>query len=639
MQAIRNISLSVLAAVLGGSPMLAPAGLASAQPAAGRSEVVDGLPNPVNCREFGYDLDMLRPRGGRFSGSSSNALYGRPTMPPRVAAPAAPLPPILPPSVAAPPPPPMQARVAPPPPLALPPVASPGFAEAASPPPPPPPAPEAVVVTGSRILGGPATTGAWPVNRDRYPEAPINRVTRVAEAPVSTLSVDVDTASYANVRRHLREGVRPPADAVRVEELVNYFEYGYPVPTREEAFRPWVAVAPSPWSAGKLLLHIGLQGHDVDARQRPPLNLVFLVDVSGSMQPEDRLPLAKESLNNLIDQLRPQDRVAMVVYAGSSGLVLPSTSGREKLRMRCAVQALEAGGSTAGGEGLALAYDVAQRGIDRNAVNRVVLLTDGDFNVGVTENRPLKDFVADKRKTGVYLSVYGFGAGNYNDSLMQTLAQAGNGNAGYVDTVVESRRLFSDDFAGSTFPIADDVKVQVEFNPARVSEYRLIGYETRLLAREDFNNDQVDAGEVGSGVAVTALYELTPAGGTGSVDPLRYGRETRPASRGGGELAFLRIRHKAPGATRSVLKERPITDRDAVPSLSAAPDPIRWAAAVAGYGQLLRADPGLPADFSWEDVDALARPAVGEDPMGLRREFLDLVRLAGNAPTMNEGGR
>lgn len=623
------------------------AGLAAAPPAVAQRtpEVIDGLPTAAACRTFGYHLDFRGGGRGRFSPAYSGI----------AAMPA--------------PPPPVQPRVAPPPPMQLPPVlerqqraqgAPPPPPPVEAPPPPPPPPPPALqapsvqgmVVTGSRVnrqgylgapgraYGGPPATGAWPVNRDRYPAADANPVKRVAEAPVSTLSVDVDTASYANVRRHLREGVRPPRAAVRVEELINYFDYGYPAPSRSEVFTPWVALAPSPWSPGKQLMHIGLRGYEIDRSRRPPLNLVFLVDVSGSMAPEDRLPLAKESLNNLVDQLRPQDRVAIVVYAGTAGQVLPSTSGAEKLHMRCALQALESGGSTAGGQGLALAYDIAQRGFDPNAVNRVVLLTDGDFNVGVTEDRPLKDFIADKRKTGVYLSVYGFGAGNYNDRLMQTLAQAGNGNAGYVDSLLESRRLFSDDFAGSVFPIADDVKVQVEFNPAKVSEYRLIGYETRLLAREDFNNDQVDAGEVGSGVAVTALYEITPAGAPGSVDALRYGRQAAPASRrnAAAEWAFLRIRYKAPGAAQSVLRERPVTDRDLHRDLARAPEQVRWAAAVAGYGQLLRADAGLPAAYGWQDVDALARPAVGEDRHGLRREFLDLVRLAGQSPTLNEGG-
>lgn len=392
---------------------LSPAATAQRSPYA----VVDGAPTPARCLQYGYDL-----RGG----------YGASPAPPRplplrqrgadASATTA--------EAAAPPPP---ALTAPPP-----------------PPPPPPASAQSVGVTGSRVHGGYPYVQPYPVNRDRYPDADPNPIKRVAEAPVSTLSVDVDTASYSNVRRHLREGTLPPRDAVRVEELVNYFDYGYPAPERSEVFRPWIAIAPSPWSPGKQLMHVGLRGFDIE--NRPPLNLVFLVDVSGSMRPEDRLPLAKQTLNTLIDGLRPQDRVSMAVYAGSAGEVLPPTHGHEKLRMRCALQALEAGGSTAGGQGLALAYAMAQRHFDPQAVNRVVLLTDGDFNVGVTDDQKLEDFVAAKRKTGVYLSVYGFGGGNYNDRLMQVLAQNGNGQAGYVDSVAEGRKLFTEDFAGSLFP-------------------------------------------------------------------------------------------------------------------------------------------------------------------------------------------
>ena len=438
----------------------------------------------------------------------------------------------------------------------------------------------------------------------------------------------MDTASYTNVRRFLtKQGRTPPPDAVRVEELVNYFEYDYPAPSRSEVFRPWVAVAPAPWAPGKRLVHIGLRGYDVAATRSPPLNLVFLVDVSGSMGPEDRLPLAKRSLNVLIDQLRPQDRVSMVVYAGSTGVVLEPTSGREKLRMRCAVEALGAGGSTAGGAGLAAAYRMAERHFDDEAVNRVILMTDGDFNVGVTSEKRLEDFVAEKRETGVYLSVYGFGDNNYNDVMMQALAQAGNGVAGYIDGISEARKVFQHDFTRSVVPIADDVKIQVEFNPAKVAEYRLIGYETRLLDRADFNNDQVDAGEVGAGATVTALYEITPPGGAATVDPLRYQRESRPAG-GGQEIAFLRVRYKPPRGQESVLRERPITERDAYPSSRAAPANMRWAAAVAGYGQLLRRDPWLAEPFDWNEVMVLARSAVEPDPLGLRREFLELVDSA-----------
>jgi Ca-activated chloride channel family protein len=362
---------------------------------------------------------------------------------------------------------------------------------------------------------------------------------------------------------------------------------------------------------------------------------VFLVDVSGSMQGEDRLELARKALNVLIDQLRPQDSVAMAVYAGAAGSVLEPTSGREKLKMRCALQALNAGGSTAGGAGLALAYKLAEAKLRKDAVNRVVLLTDGDFNVGVVDGGKLEDFVAEKRQTGVYLSIYGFGGGNYNDALMQTLAQAGNGTAAYVDTLAEGRKAFRDDFGRSLFPIADDVKIQVEFNPSQVSEYRLIGYESRLLNREDFNNDKIDAGEVGSGASVTALYEITPVGGPSSVDPLRY--QAEPATSGASkEIAFLRVRWKAPGGTKSQLMERPIGPADRR-SLDRAPDATRLALAVAAYGQKLRSDPWLGEAMDWAAVERLAG-GVAEDGEGLRREFASLVGRAAKTPSV-AGGR
>ena len=471
---------------------------------------------------------------------------------------------------------------------------------------------------------------------DRYPGAQANPIRQTAQEPVSTFSVDVDTAAYANVRRFLHDGQRPPADAVRVEELVNYFDYGYARPAdRATPFRAHVALAPSPWSAQRQILHIGLQGYDIARAQQPPLNLVFLIDTSGSMNPEDRLPLAQKSLNLLIDQLRPQDRVAMVAYAGSAGAVLAPTDGRQKLKMRCALQALSAGGSTAGGQGLALAYALAREHFDPRAVNRVILLTDGDFNVGVSDPLKLKDFVAEKRKSGVYLSVYGFGRGNYNDTMMQALAQNGNGTAAYIDSLQEARKLFREDFTKALFPIADDVKIQVEFNPAQVSEYRLIGYETRMLAREDFNNDQVDAGEVGAGASVTALYEITPTGAPGSADPLRYGRPG-PAANPGGELAFLKIRYKLPGEDRSRLISRPITRADAVPSLATAPEPTRWAVAVAGFGQKLKRDPRVADAFGWGEIASLAQAGRGGDPFGERAEFVQLVRAAQDARSVNE---
>ncbi len=353
------------------------------------------------------------------------------------------------------------------------------------------------------------------------------------------------------------------------------------------------------------------------------------------MDEPDRLPLAQKALNVLIDQLRPEDHVSLAVYAGSAGAVLPPTSGSQKLKIRCAVDALHAGGSTVGGEGLALAYNLARQNFEKSAVNRVILMTDGDFNVGVSDPEKLKDFVSEKRKSGIYLSVYGYGRGNYNDVMMQDLSQNGNGTAAYVDTLQEARKLFRTDFGGSLFPIADDVKIQVEFNPARVSEYRLIGYETRLLNREDFNNDQVDAGEVGAGAAVTALYEITPVGGPTASDPLRYQTEKTPEGKGN-EIAFLKIRYKLPGQANSKLIQRPITDADRPATLAEAPESTRFALAVAAYGQRLRGDPYMADSFDWDSIMNLAQGARGEDPFGIRAEFVQLVRAAETAKSVNE---
>ncbi len=512
-----------------------------------------------------------------------------------------------------------------------------------APPPPPPPAPPpppmAMYAPSPAVVAPGAIMPRPPIaaqDTERYPGGVSNPIKQVAQEPVSTFSIDVDTAAYANTRRFLADGRVPPRDAVRVEELINYFDYGYPLPTsKAEPFKPFVAVAPSPWSKDRQIIHIGLQGYDIPAGEQPPLNLVFLVDTSGSMWSEDRLPLAKKAMGTLIDQLDARDRVSMVAYAGSAGAVLAPTSGKEKLKMRCALGALQSGGSTAGGQGLALAYALAEQNFDPKAVNRVILLTDGDFNVGVSDPSKLKDFVADKRKTGVYLSVYGFGRGNYNDTMMQALAQNGNGTAAYIDSFDEARKLFRDDFSGSLFPIADDVKIQVEFNPAQVSEYRLIGYETRMLNREDFNNDQVDAGEVGSGASVTALYEITRVGATPSSDPLRYG-SARPAAAPSAELAFLKVRYKLPGGTESVLMQRPITRADVSDSLAAAPESTRWALAVAAFGQKLRGDPWVSADFGWPQVVDLAQGARGQDEFGLRAEFVKLARGAGEGKRVNE---
>ena len=475
------------------------------------------------------------------------------------------------------------------------------------------------------------------VDTEKYPHATSNPVKRVGEDPVSTFSIDVDTASYANVRSFLSDGVLPPRDAVRVEELLNYFDYGYAGPASpEEPFKANVTVTPSPWAAGKEIIHIGLQGYDIAADREPPVNLVFLIDVSGSMDEPNKLPLVRKALNVLIDQLRPEDRVSMVVYAGAAGAVLPPTPGNQKLMMRCAVEALQAGGSTAGGAGLALAYDLAEQNLDKAAVNRVVLMTDGDFNVGVADPEKLQDFIAEKRKTGVYLSAFGVGHGNYNDLMMQTLSQAGNGTAGYIDTLDEARKLFRDDFSSSLFPIADDVKIQVEFNPAAVAEYRLIGYETRLLDRSDFNNDRVDAGEVGSGASVTALYEITPVGGPLASDPLRYQKTDETVVPGkGDELAYIKIRYKLPGQSASKLMQRPISKADAVASVEQAPEATRWALAVAAFGQELRGDPWIETGYDWASIRSLADGARGKDPFGLRAEFVRLIRDAEDARPVN----
>jgi Ca-activated chloride channel homolog len=519
-----------------------------------------------------------------------------------------------------------------------------------SPPPPPAPPPPMMAqdalggITANRgraegYLAAPyAQTAPQPipgtVDRERYEEVELNPVHQVADDPVSTFSIDVDTASYSNVRRILAEGRMPPRDAVRVEELINYFDYDYQLPaSRQTPFSTTVATAPSPWAEGRTLLHIGLQGYDIVRAERPPLNLVLLIDVSGSMAPENRLPLALQGFRMLTEQLTARDRVSIVVYAGAAGAVLEPTSGADHARINGALDQLHSGGSTAGGEGLRLAYALAERNFNRNAVNRVIIATDGDFNVGINDPAQLQDFVERKRETGIYLSVLGFGGGNYNDALMQRLAQNGNGVAAYIDTIAESRRVLSEELNGALFPIANDVKIQVEFNPGRVAEYRLIGYETRMLRREDFNNDQVDAGEIGAGHSVTAIYELTPTGGRTSVDPLRYQQNAPPASTGS-ELGFLRIRYKLPGETESRLIERPITNADNFADIGRAPESTRWATAVAGYGQLLRGDPYLDRGFTWTNVIDLAQNARGRDEFGWRAEFVQLARAAASAAAL-----
>lgn len=597
----RIAALSLLGVSLAAPPAALPTG-ALAQP-------MDGEATPAACRPLGFEL-----------------------------APAA-TPPVLRPARVAPPP---VALPGPPPPPAPPP----------PPPPPPPPAPpapmrpplvqnsasgpvalDAVVVSGSRVMPGmtpPAT------DTERYPDATPNPVKRTSDQPVSTFSIDVDTASYSNVRRFIDEGRAPPRDAVRVEELINAFDYDYARPTSQtRPFAITTAVAASPWAEGRQIVHIGLQGYELPADRRRPLNLTFLVDVSGSMRSADKLDLAKKAMNLAIDRLRPQDTLAVAYYAEGAGTTLAPTPGDQKLKMRCAVASLRASGGTAGAAGMTNAYDQAQASFARDKVNRILMFTDGDFNVGVTDDKRLEDYVADKRGTGIYLSVYGFGRGNYQDARMQTIAQAGNGVAAYVGDLRDARRLFGPAFDKGAFPIADDVKIQVEFNPARVAEWRLIGYETRLLNEEDFTNDRVDAGEVGSGASVTALYEITPVGGPTQIPERRY-PDNRIGVGGGdpnGEIGFIQVRYKQPGQSRSELIQQPLANRAASPVGAQPPEATRWAIAVAAFGQKLRGDPWMAADYGWDRIVDQAQGARGEDPYGDRAEFVQLVRAAASLPS------
>lgn len=491
-----------------------------------------------------------------------------------------------------------------------------------------------------RFREGPAPLPREYAGRDRFETFDPNPVKRTVEDPVSTFSVDVDTASYAFVRRALNAGHLPQKNAVRVEELINYFDYDYPLPAdRSQPFRPNVSVFPTPWNPDTLLLHIGIKGFDLVPDQRPRVHLVFLIDVSGSMDMPDKLPLLKNAFRMLVDRLDAEDTVALVVYAGSAGTVLEPTPISQKGKILAALDQLKAGGSTAGGEGIRRAYTLAEACFDAEGVNRVILATDGDFNVGIRDPEALQHFVERQREKGIYLSVLGFGQGNYNDALMQKLAQNGNGNAAYIDTLNEARKVLVEEACSTLFPIAKDVKIQVEFNPDRVSEYRLIGYESRRLRREDFNNDQVDAGEIGAGHSVTALYEITPVGSPARrIDDLRYGTPAQEAGKAedrADEYAFLRIRYKLPDAQESRLLERPISASDAHTSLDSAPREARFASAVAAFGQKIQGGTYLEG-FSWDEIIALAETARGTDRFGYRMEFLNLVRLAKTARSMGE---
>ncbi len=466
-------------------------------------------------------------------------------------------------------------------------------------------------------------------HRERFENKESNPVQRVAEKPVSTFSIDVDTASYSFVRRSLNRSLLPDKSAVRVEEFLNYFDYDYPVPKdRSKPFTTNVIVGDAPWNPGNKLIHIGIRGYEIE--EQPKSNLVFLLDVSGSMSDQDKLPLVKQSIGLLLSQLKQEDTVAIVVYAGAAGTVLEPTPVEDKYKIQNALNMLEAGGSTAGAEGIRLAYQLAEQNFDKLAINRIILATDGDFNVGIDQPEQLKSFVERKREQGIYLSVLGFGGGNYYDQMMQSLAQNGNGVATYIDTISEARKVLVKEATSSLFPIAQDVKIQVDFNPATVSEYRLIGYETRQLQREDFNNDQVDAGDIGSGHTVTALYEITPVDSeTGLIDDSRYANPTTTDGSIKDEYALLKLRFKLPGENESTLVEQIIPNRNTLGDgeTSWQQRVFQFSSAVAAFAQILEGGQ-YTGDWGYDEVIEVALSSRGDDNYGYRNEFVQLVRLA-----------
>jgi Ca-activated chloride channel family protein len=464
-----------------------------------------------------------------------------------------------------------------------------------------------------------------PTVRENYAHFKDNPIKNVSEHPISTFSFDVDTGAYANVRRILNSGQLPPHDAVRVEEMINYFCYDYPLPdSLDPPFKVITEIAPTPWNKKTHLLHIGFKGYDIPKDKLPPANLVFLVDVSGSMQSPDKLDLLKSALKLLTQQLSKKDKVSLVVYAGAAGLVLKPTPGNQVATINAALDRLTAGGSTHGSAGIQLAYATAEQAFIKSGINRVLLATDGDFNVGTVNFETLKNIIEEKRKTGISLTTLGFGTGNYNELMMEQLADAGNGNYAYIDTLYEAQKVLVDEMSSTLQIIAKDVKIQIEFNPATVAEYRLIGYENRLLRREDFSNDKIDAGEIGAGHTVTALYEIALVGSGGErLENMRYGKTTT-SDRLSSELAFLRLRYKAPDSNTSKLLESVLKRQDIVRNTS---ERFRFSAAVAAFAQQLRGGKYLDK-FSYDEILSLARGARGYDPFGYRGEFIKLVNLS-----------
>jgi Ca-activated chloride channel family protein len=467
------------------------------------------------------------------------------------------------------------------------------------------------------------------VNRENYDHFDDNQIKLVAEAPVSTFSIDVDTGSYSNVRRMINAGNLPREDAVRVEELINYFSYDYPLPENSGIpFSVTTEIGVTPWNPDTHLLHVGIKGYDLAAKELPASNLVFLVDVSGSMNSPNKLGLLKSALKLLTKQMRVEDRISIVVYAGASGVVLEPVSANQSAKIAQALDSLSAGGSTNGAAGIRSAYQLAEQEFIKGGINRVILATDGDFNVGTVNFEALKDLVEEKRKSGISLTTLGFGTGNYNDHLMEQLADAGNGNYSYIDTLNEAQKVLVDEMSSTLNTIAKDVKIQLEFNPAVVAEYRLIGYENRALNREDFNNDKIDAGEIGAGHTVTALYEVTLTNSKNrAMEPLRYSINNNVNESRTDELAHLRLRYKEPAASKSNLIEQVIKTSDIETRLADSSERYRFSASVAGFGQLLRGGKHTQ-DFAYDDVLALARKSRGNDNFGYRGEFLSLVNLA-----------
>jgi Ca-activated chloride channel family protein len=492
-------------------------------------------------------------------------------------------------------------------------------------PPPPPAAP--MPAGGGRGGGyGGLTRMAPPFNTEAYDKIDENRFHRVADDPLSTFSIDVDTASYANVRRFLNEGTMPPADAVRIEELINYFRFEYGDHRSDAPFAIATEVTTCPWNPRHKLALIGLQAERLSEAKTPPRNLVFLLDVSGSMTPPDKLPLVKTAMRMLVDTLTPADRVAVVVYAGASGVALPSTPGNRKPEIQRAIAELRPGGSTNGAAGIHLAYDIAAKSLITNGINRVILATDGDFNVGVTSQGELIRLIEEKRERGIFLSVLGVGTGNLKDSTMEKLADRGNGNYAYLDSLHEARRVLIAEAGATLATVAKDVKIQVEFNPRTVGAYKLIGYENRILKHQDFNDDKKDAGEIGAGHTVTALYEIVPPGEAfegGTVDPLKYqDRSTPKVAAKSGELMTVKLRYKAPDGDVSKLLSGVVQDRAGALTANTG-----FASAVAEFGMLLRRSE-FKGNATWASALELARKYRGADPDGYRAEFVRLIELA-----------